>query len=556
MNTNMDKKIVKIILINCLIIIICLSGCMKTPEDSIVTGHSAKKFQKAILQKATEDVIENCPSEYFDRFISKDNKVRINIEATIVLPEMHKVPVIKINPDSISDEKIKWAINKFMEGDEGYYPTMTMTKSEIESWILRLQSEIANVENGVEILEPDEIEQAKSNLLTNINTYKEMLINAPDEIVKYQTNLMLRPFSFYTSYDSKIIDEEYKMTEERLIERANNKEENLYLVSDTLLSNGKYARLTIFNEYPFSVDHSIESVFGMEKYQIQVLYSDVPFSSNKYYILERDPFAMLTSVESLDARYPDLEKTKQEAVEFAFDKLCDICVGAYYFETISERYGMENLDKYMKYKNEVGDNGVSKYEYYEQIDAKKKFYMITFRPIYYGIPLLEANQKFCDEEVYNSQIQYEEIAIRVAQNSIAEFRWTNPTDVSNVINENVKIISFSEALESAKKYMEVKYNLLTLLPISIDDPDFEELSKKYTDANINIKEIKFGLAGIPVYDSSDEYLLIPVWNFYGSYCVNSNEDGYSISSETGRLPIVSVNAIDGSIIQQRASKTY
>lgn len=557
---HFKNKLKNIIYIFIVVIIMLLSSfltaCKSTPDKATVVQHDTEEFQNALMEKEKIPEERNFPTSYNDEFVSKDSRVKITVDAKVLIPDEKKIPVIRIKPSPISDDKVQWAVDEFMEGDEGIYPSKTMTKTEIESWILLYKSKLSNEEELYKKYKTEEeVKKGKKYLEEWIQNYNRMYINAPEENKKTPTNLMFRTYGFYTAFDPNVVENELNMSESELINRQNSCDENLYLLSDVKLSDGRYARLSVYNEYPYSISNT-DSVFGAEYHQIHVVNSYVPLTIDSTYVLNYNPFSYyLPTIGCLDSRYPELTISKQEAINAAKSKLNSLEIDNFYIETVKKIKGLDYAEEYHEYYYQDEDNAMSEEKYFGGINTGK-FYLITMRPEYYGIPLLDAELPFSNEELYNIPIEFEKIVIRVAQDSIAEFKWTNPTDISNVINDNVKIISMETAMENAKHFMKLKYILPTIAPVIPEMPNYEEILKTYTNANITIKEIKLGLGGIPAHNSPGEYLIIPVWNFYGSYSLSSTLDDYSFKPVDLDYPIVSVNAIDGSIISQANRLTH
>ena len=192
------------------------------------------------------------------------------------------------------------------------------------------------------------------------------------------------------------------------------------------------------------------------------------------------------------------------------------------------------------------------YDWDEQDD---KFYILTFKPEYYGLPLIHANNRYSQEQITYLPFAFEEIKMKVSNDTVAEFKWSNPADVSNVLNENAKLLPFDEISKIAVNHMKLKYNMITIASIPEDFPSYEEELAKYLSAEITITEIRLGLGGVSAYNSPGEYMLIPVWSFYGTYDIEKKDDG-SHSHEDMFMPLVSINAVDGSVIDQRAWADY
>ena len=74
-----------------------------------------------------------------------------------------------------------------------------------------------------------------------------------------------------------------------------------------------------------------------------------------------------------------------------------------------------------------------------------------------------------------------------------------------------------------------------------------------TSAEYHVDRIALEMSRVTNRKSSEKGLLIPVWNFYGSFYF-TYEDGHNYGSEERQgfpHPLLRINAIDGSIIEPR-----
>ena len=535
-----------ITLITFTIICSAIAGCKPTPDEAIIFGNDPAEFQEMIMIKNEGSQIYDYPEDYYDEFLSKDGNVTITIDAEIITPVVDKLPVIKITPSPISNEMIQWAAEEFTEGEQGYYPTVFMNRGEAEALKIMLLGELADKDKIYEEYSSAQMADYIIDSYTKtIDFLNECCINTTEERIKIPATLALRPYGFYVHNDANLIETELNMTELELQERSE-EEVNLYLQYDVQLSNGKYVRLGIYNEHPYDVvTNNSEGMSGLERSQIHVVTSNISMNLHPTNILESRPFNIGFDFGSIDTFYPELTKTIEESTNVAINRLEELGISDFYVESSSEEVGKYILSLYWNASRYGGLEDVDFEEYCEDIGAEVKFHYITFKPYYYGVPLLEANQAFFNDDMYHSSMEYEVITMRVAEDCIAEIKWTNPTDISNVLNDNVKIISLDTAIKNATEFMTLTYNLSTIFTYNPEGFDTDKIT-----ANINIDTIKLGLAGIPAYNSADEYLLIPVWNFYGSYSVDSKVEGNITEVDYVRVPLISVNAIDGSIIHQ------
>lgn len=133
----------------------------------------------------------------------------------------------------------------------------------------------------------------------------------------------------------------------------------------------------------------------------------------------------------------------------------------------------------------------------------------------------------------------EYLYIVVQNHDIVKVTWENPSEVSEVVNENVQTLSWDEIQEIFKTQMD--YLLL---------PENNKINQDGTGAlrelQININRIELGLTKVLMKDSQDDYKLIPTWSFMG-YDQNTQSKSENIGAETCYLTI---NAIDGTIIDR------
>jgi hypothetical protein len=161
-------------------------------------------------------------------------------------------------------------------------------------------------------------------------------------------------------------------------------------------------------------------------------------------------------------------------------------------------------------------------------------------------------QEYMEGELGYSPIwKDEKMTIVVNKQGITDFIWQSPSKVVEILNDDVEIMSFKESIGIAMQQM--------------------SNSLWSHDGIINqtllIDEITLNLARIKIKDSNDEYMLIPVWKFYGEnwvkynreyldhpdapseerQCINEDGEIYRSNTAEGH-PYLILNAIDGTII--------
>jgi hypothetical protein len=137
---------------------------------------------------------------------------------------------------------------------------------------------------------------------------------------------------------------------------------------------------------------------------------------------------------------------------------------------------------------------------------------------------------------YTKTWEYETLSFMVNDKGIISVEWSAPLELLETKVEDSKLMPFSEIQGIFEKMMPVTY---------------ETQTKGMDGLTCNIEEVRLEMMRIVEQGSIENGLLIPVWNFYGtrsSVYKGKKED------ETGKYILLSVNAVDGSIIS--ISKGY
>ena len=100
-------------------------------------------------------------------------------------------------------------------------------------------------------------------------------------------------------------------------------------------------------------------------------------------------------------------------------------------------------------------------------------------------------------------------------------------------------MTFDKIDEIFRKMMLVKYD--------------EHNSNGLTSAAYRVDRVALEMSRVTDRKSSEKGLLVPVWNFYGSYYF-TYEDGLNFGSDDREgfpSPLLRINAIDGTVIEPR-----
>lgn len=138
-----------------------------------------------------------------------------------------------------------------------------------------------------------------------------------------------------------------------------------------------------------------------------------------------------------------------------------------------------------------------------------------------------------EERIYSESWPYEFISIAIGQSGVQEIIINGNLEITDTVSENVKLLDFNEMIKKATSAIKQKY-------VSYSDAGQMNEERKY-----NIDTIKLGYMQVASQDNPDEFMIIPVWDFFGTESFNGEE--------LPRRPhsYLTINAINGSIIDRR-----
>ena len=147
-------------------------------------------------------------------------------------------------------------------------------------------------------------------------------------------------------------------------------------------------------------------------------------------------------------------------------------------------------------------------------------------------------------EEYDKPVPYEKIEVWVEDNKVVKFNWIAPAIVTEIINDNVELqIGYEQALDLAVNYIFIS-NAGSLGDIA------ESIIGEITNIEFEMVRIRE--------KNSEDYLIVPAWKIYGELKMkltdehknkhNITEDFYSFTTSWYGKNFVTINALDGSII--------
>lgn len=139
-----------------------------------------------------------------------------------------------------------------------------------------------------------------------------------------------------------------------------------------------------------------------------------------------------------------------------------------------------------------------------------------------------------DTNTVSEPWMYEKVRIFIDDDGVYAYMWNGPSSITEILNDKATLLPFDQIKEIFANRILVKYG----------DYIGDDASK---NISINITRISLGLARVTEKNNNDYGILVPVWDFFGTY---DQGNGYPIGYD-GYESLLTINAIDGSIIDRQ-----
>lgn len=475
-----------------------LTGCQETPQNTIVKQKGAdnvKEYESA--EGKVKDMV-NAPDTYQNQAEYENGALVIDTNAEVILPGADTMNTYKVSAEEVNQEMIDKVTNAFFDEAKFYhaYSYSQWTKEQYQEEITRLKQYKA--EGNLDPYEygKDENGELYFNIDEVIARDEEDMANAPDEAVKEE----VKP-SFGLEWISGKGEEAEKQVDEH----------EFYGVAET--DQGNYNYTITSGEMSADVKFSIEKIRD-----------DVPdpreftaWVEGRYLLdYQRDDYNGMTEEELkefVDISYEDAKKVAREKIEkLGWD--WEICNWDY---TVF-KHGEGNAQK-----DNILDGG----------------YLFYFTRTLDGVPVTFTESYGGGLEDMDSTLipwSYERCEVIVGDDGIQKVEIYNPYHIDEVQTENVKLMDFDSIAKIYEQMMEVS------------NADIAEFEKQRT---YHIKKITLGYSRVyePTVDNRSG-ILVPVWDFFGGFDIEIEGHHEKNNGEHSRQSFMTINAIDGTVIDR------
>ena len=511
-----------------ILIIGCFTTACRPKPDETTDYPAAKNTETQAPEESQEKKAAEEPGEKGDvditpaytavehtekEIASDDGTLNVMIDADVQVPETASFPVLKIEAEKITQEKVDAFLNEFFPNRQAI-ATSEIAQLPTKDNYLKL---IAEREEWIKTKEEHPNAQGPTNhefWQQEIDFYRAQLADAPDinpeipeyDITKFSSIPLLEVF-----WDAELTAKELEEQLEASTKRAE-------------LNN------TQLIQYDIQTD-------GGKTYGIYALRSDVPyinsfsFRDNKKYYAEygRENYVNITG---LDTTFDEAAATAEKAARLLGLNYMDI--------------NYASADAY-KQQGEKESRGYS--------------YHFVFTRAVEGANVTYTQNIINNPDVNYDSWSYNYFEIWIDDDGISQITWHSCSSVvTETVSENAALMPYSDVLDIAAQCFRSQGFTHSRNTYGAEQM-VEEGRADILENNIIIDKIILGYTMTAEGDSTGEHTLVPVWDFIGRESISmdatNKKDGGKFEVQT-EMPeytdchsFLTINAVDGTIINRR-----
>lgn len=453
----------KIYIILFMLMMIILSACQPMPDKPVVIEKNGDIGQK-IMQTAEPQQSLPPDGQKWQETLAFQGGVQINVDAEVDVPKVSSFPVAEVKPHEPTKEEAQKFVDYFMKGKPLYEPNYVHTKDYFMKYIISAQAGLAKAKNGTYDFE-DKRQKDIDMYTRNLKNFQEEYDNAPAK-----------------APDPKPAAVEFKKP-----------------------------------DYNTGIDKNICVKAFLEK-DIPSFFGVYIMDNNESHIvfMRNDNVSYKGDFDATDT-LAGVKITRLEAQAKADELLKELNMADLQLTSTKEDIGISDFLTPDSYKQALSE-----------LDRSKCF-EFKYTRLYNNIPITNVEQFYGDESEnasYDEPWSPEGVSIMVNDDGVVRFEWDSPGDVGNVVNSDVKLMSFDDIKNIFRK--QIFYQR------TWGDPN-----KKNT---MTIKKAALGLMRVKM-KNENRYTLMPVWDFIGDFSEGTETDTKDVS-------FLTLNAIDGSNINR------
>jgi len=499
-------KRIAAIALSCLAVL-AMTSCKSTPDKEIVKGKSLDKMIDSATQTAPQgaNLTEKLGAQktYTKELVDPTGKVKIHVNADVQIPDTQSVTVKRVEPAKFTQDQVNALKAQLVKGDlfsgDDYVPT----KGEIQQKIIALQADIAKLggvptpgTNG-QLTREQQLAQMEQQ---QVQALQNDLATAPDAHTKTPIDGQMKPFD------------------------DGSKGQKVYGLAQT--DPWGYESFNVIQwDNGGIVDYTREKNGFSQK---------MGYFSTKEEISTTESWGGRPYITSADiAKIPDIALTEEQAKQKANTLISALGITDLVCISAEKAYGgsgdmLTGADKF-------GGNPT-------YINPRKCVWFLRYGRVVSGVPVTYTAYDCMkvEDDQQSEPWPYEDMTFAIDDSGIVGFNWRSPYQVTDTVTENSNIASFVDSM-----------NVFDTMALVVNAWDgYAEGNSNLKSIDITIDEIRFGLTRITEQNKRNSGLFVPCWDFIGTVHYISQANGQTKTMPDGPVPVLTINAIDGSVINR------
>ncbi|MHB1313925.1 MAG: DUF6034 family protein [Christensenellales bacterium] len=402
------------------------------------------------------------------------NDLTVTIDADIVMPNVTKIPVYSVKDKRFTQEEADKIIAVLSEGKQLY--SGNITRAEVEQSLIEQKKELKRVkEADVSEFGTEEAREIQ------IFSYEQGIKNAEEQLKEMPEKDVPEPVITAFQYSDE---------------------------------GGDFIRIRVDSG---KTEHALIYINNGGKYisSTQVAL----FNGKGYTAYNRQKHEALSE----DAMPNNLKTTKEEAKKQAQAMLDELGINYMSLSLIRPSYQI------YAYTDKVNvDRQGWQLFYTRQVEGIPAMLFRDFQASYFG-------EAYFSDKGYNSSFDYEQCSFSIDDTGITEMRWSGAMELQEKLNDNARLLAFSEIQQQIKEQLLNKF--------------VKPIIGKSVANQVHVTSIKLEYMRVRIKDTQDGFMLIPVWSVYGYNNATDVMGGKpKINPQYFTETLLTINATDGSVV--------
>ena len=490
MNSKNNKTLSKLLACLCaLVLSVAAAGCRNAKETPAAAQSNTEllvaQATAASAQSSDEPLNEQlgAPERYTAELTGAGEKLAISIDAPVVLPQ-GDLPILRVQAAEFTQEQVSKAFSTLCKDMPMFLSSDVMTKSEIEEAIA------AHEKN----LEDESLQQVDR---------------------EFEEQMIAELQAAYDTAPAKRSDVRTDGTLQKRMETLGGKQ-IIYSALDAV-SGDKRFQFSLRNDSD-AADALTETTKENGK---AVAWSTIPVRRAAAMLYLDNTGAQVENALELNRRVE-----RGDAIPADVSGLATTPAEAYdAAERLLEQLGLAE-------EMAVSDAFLTPGYFLDGSSGKPWCYAVFCTRVIGGVPCaVLPNVQISTDERTQAEWGYESLEMTLTDEGISFFQWYAPLAITGTESESAALKPFSDIAEIAESTLPLAYETHT--------------ARSYIEkTSVVIDRVTLSLQRVSDQSQFDGGLLVPVWNFYGSYTDKRIHD----ETETVCGTMLSINAVDGSVI--------